>query len=78
MRHQVLRLPLKVAPLSRNQFLKLNPSLGSPSVKEPFRSCSAVARRKMLTCHREDTAREKKKIEKKKKNLVNINLLFEN
>lgn len=74
MRHQVPRLPLKVAPLSRNQFLKLNPSFGSPSVKELFRSRSA-GRRKMLTCHGGDTAREKK-YGKKICSSVNINLHF--
>lgn len=73
MQHQVPWLPRKVPPLSRNQFLKLSPSLGSPSVKEPFSSCSA-ARRKMLTCHRDDTTREKKIWGEKI--LVNVNLLF--
>lgn len=61
MRH---RVPLKVPSLSRNQFLKLNPSLCSPLVKEPFRSCSGT-QEKMLTCHREDMAREEKIREKK-------------
>lgn len=62
------RLLLKVALLSRNQFLKLNLS----TVKEPFRSCRA-ARRKMLTCHRVDTAREQNM---RKKRLSNYRPAF--